>query len=107
MKIVMQLLSILMLILVLASCKKKPTACFTTDLKTTGVNMPIKCDASCSKNAIKYFWLGDGVRTPDTNDPAISTVTYNQAGTFTIKLEVTNGKHDYQQDIVSQTVKIY
>lgn len=96
-----------MMVSIFASCKKKPTACFTTDVKTTAVNYPIKCDASCSKNVNNYYWLGEGMRSPDSNDPAITTVSYNQPGTYTIKLEVTNGRNDYQQDIVSQTVKIY
>lgn len=107
MKILKHILFAVTLISIFAGCKKKPTACFTTDVKTTAVNYPIKCDASCSKNAEKYYWLGEGTRTPDSNDPAITNVSYPLPGTYTIKLEVTNGRNDYQQDIVSQTVKIY
>lgn len=107
MKILKQTIFALMIVSIFASCKKAPTACFTTDVKTTAVNYPIRCDASCSKKAEKYYWLGEGTRTPDSNDPAITTVTYPQPGTYTIKLQVTNGRNDFQQDMVSQTVKIY
>lgn len=107
MNLLKQICFVLAIVTVFASCKKKPTACFTTDVKTTAVNYPIKCDASCSKNVKKYYWLGAGNRIPDSADPAIITVTYNQPGTYTIKLEVTNGRNDYQQDMISQIVKIY
>lgn len=102
-----RILLVLTIVSIFASCKKKPTACFTIDVKTTAVNYPIKCDASCSKNVNNYYWLGEGIRKADSNDPAITTVSYNQPGTYTIKLEVTNGRNNYQQDMVSQTVKIY
>lgn len=97
-----------MIVSIFASCKKAPTACFTIDVKSpVPRNTPIRCDASCSKKAEKYYWLGEGTRTPDSNDPAITTVSYPLPGTYTIKLEVTNGRNDFQQDMVSQTVKIY
>lgn len=86
------------------SCKKEPTACFATDKSTAAVNSPIVCDASCSKEAGKYMWFAvTGGSLSGNASSSTETYTFSSPGTYTIKLEVTNGK---KSNIITHDVTI-
>ena len=99
-----KILFTLTIVSIFAGCKKAPTACFTTDKTTAAINTPIKCDASCSKNAKLYVWLGHGTKVGITGNSSIVTYSYNLAGTYIIRLEVTNGG---KESVMSRYVNIY
>ncbi|WP_156126441.1 PKD domain-containing protein [Hymenobacter sp. DG25B] len=72
-------------LLLLASCSKKPDACFTIEkgIPSSKINDDVQVNAACSTDADSYLWeWGDGAS--DTGSTAKHK--YNAAGTFTIKL---------------------
>ncbi|MCA8832823.1 PKD domain-containing protein [Hymenobacter pini] len=73
----------------LASCGKKPEACFTIEkgIPSSKVNETVELNAGCSTEATSFVWeWGDG-----SSDTGIKTNhKYNAAGTFTIKLTAKN-----------------
>lgn len=70
-----------LIVLVMISCAKEPTACFTApDTSTTGAT--VSFDAGCSMDAHHIEWdFGDGGTATGTT----TTHIYNTAGSYTIK----------------------
>lgn len=89
---------------IFGACQKPPTSCFVTDKTIATVNSPIECDASCSQNAKKYYWLCKGTKTFNDDASPKETFTFNIPGTYTIKLQAINRGKD---DMISHIVTIY
>lgn len=89
------------LLLLLASCSKKPVACFTVDKNTpTKANEEIQFNPNCSTDADSYSWAyGDGVT--GTGSPVKHK--YPNPGTFTVTL---TAKNSSKEAMTSQTVTI-
>lgn len=104
MKIVKQILSVLVIMVLFSGCKKPPTACFTVDKTSAAINTPIVCDGRCSKDAKIYNWLGTGIKIPGNELNSVDTIYFNMPGTYAIKLEVINSG---KTDITSVNVNIY
>ena len=90
-----------MALLLLASCSKKPNACFTVDKNTsTKVDEEIQFNPNCSTDADSYSWAyGDGAT--DTGSPVKHK--YKSPGTFTVTL---TAKNSSKEATTSQTVTI-
>lgn len=86
----------LVAILALASCMKKPMACF--DMPATGtVAQSVTFNSACSMDASKYEWnFGDGSA---VSTEATTTHTYSTAGTYTVKLMVMDKKGKNMNEI--------
>lgn len=81
------------LIAIFTACKKEPLACFSTNMAETTVGTPVTADGSCSDKAEKYMWFAvTGGSISGNGSSATETYTFSAPGTYTIKLEVTNGK---------------
>jgi PKD repeat protein len=76
--------------LILASCSRKPSACFVLNENKASakVNEEVKYDASCTANGKSYTWdFGNGL-----SEIGVSVKTkYTSPGTYTVKLTVKNG----------------
>jgi PKD repeat protein len=87
----------------LASCAKKPEACFITDKGNTDtkVNEVIHFDAACSSdNVDEYSWtFGDG---GTAMGPQVMH-KYEREGTYNVVLTVKNGSKDA---VMTQTLLI-
>ena len=104
MRILKYSLYLLIMASVFTACKKNPTACFVIDKADVAVGSPINCDASCSKHAKEYIWLGTGDKVPNNESASKETFKFDAPGTYFIKLQVTNGGKD---DIISHRVTVY
>ena len=107
MKTLKQIVFALSLVMLFAGCRK-PKACFTIDKASVPVNTPITCDGSCSKHAIRFYWLGAGIKHLSSQTQKVNTMMYTEPGTYSIKLEVTSGGlFEYKTDYTSKLVKVY
>ena len=80
-------------VLLLASCAKKPNACFTIEKgqPSTKLNDEVQVNAACSTDADSYVWeFGDGSSTTG----ATAKHKYNAVGNFTIKLTAKNSSKE-------------
>ncbi len=101
MKVFKFLFLVVIFAMTITGCSVEPEACLTVDKATALVDEPINCDASCSVNGETYHWMAidgdvDYTLTSDTsNDYASPTATYtfHEPGTFTIKVDVLNGRN--------------
>lgn len=85
--------------IVLSSCQKEPTACFTTSSTQVNVNQNIDFTA-CATDADGYEWdFGDGT-TSTEKSPSHS---YGATGAYAVKLKV-KSKSGKKIDYYSQTV---
>lgn len=94
--------SVLYIVLIsLTGCMKKPMAC--CEVPATGSKgQSITFNSTCSMNAEKFEWdFGDGAKSAN----ATATHIYTAAGTFTVKLTVTDMNGE-KPDEVSQSIKI-
>lgn len=88
--------------LLLASCSKKPDACFTIEKgqPSSKLNDEVEVNAACSTDADEYVWeFGDGFSTTG----AKAKHKYNAVGRFTIKL---TAKNDSKEATTSREVTI-
>ena len=88
--------------LALASCSKKPDACFTIEKgqPSSKANEEVEVNAACSTDAKEYVWdFGDGFSTTG----AKAKHKYNVAGQFSIKL---TAKNDSKESTTSKQVTI-
>lgn len=107
MKTLKQIIFALSVVTLFTSCRK-PKACFTIDKTSVPVNYPITCDGTCSKHAIRFYWLGPGIKHLNSQTQKINTISYTEPGTYSIKLEVTSGGlFEYNTDYTSRLVKVY
>lgn len=87
-------LFLLLLIVSIHSCTKRPYACFRTipEEDSLKVNVPITFIASCSSNGDDFFW--EFYDNPDSSEFGYSTVrTFHTAGQVEVFLLVAgNGK---------------
>ena len=82
-----------------------PMACFTADPLTCDEGCVVTFEASCSQNAQTFSWDFDGDGTVDTTLSTSSIeYTYNQAGTYNVKLEIMNQEGDRSDTI--RTIQI-
>lgn len=73
-------------ILGLASCMKKPMACVDSATKSGTVGQSISFDASCSMDAKHFEWeFGDGATASGSS--ALVTHAYNSIGTYTARVK--------------------
>ncbi|HLD07472.1 MAG TPA: PKD domain-containing protein, partial [Candidatus Peribacterales bacterium] len=70
-----------------------------------GVPMGVRFDASCSTGSIqKYLWtFGDGATSEQVT--GIQDHVFERAGIFTVLLEITDGKGNFDQETVTITVQ--
>ncbi|ALW86873.1 hypothetical protein AUC43_18395 [Hymenobacter sedentarius] len=79
--------------LALASCSKKPDACFTIEKgqPSSKLNDEVEVNAACSTDADDYVWdFGDGASTTG----AKAKHKYNAVGQFTVKLTAKNSSKE-------------
>jgi len=80
-------------------------ACIFPSRTTGGVPMGVRFDASCSTGSIqKYLWtFGDGATSEQVT--GIQDHVFERAGIFTVLLEITDGKGNFDQETVTITVQ--
>lgn len=85
--------SVAAVVLLLASCSKKPDACFTIEKgqPSSKLSDEVQVNAACSTDADSYVWdFGDGFSTTG----ATAKHKYNAVGSFTIKLTAKNSSRE-------------
>ncbi len=88
-------------IIALTSCQKEPMACFEMP-STATVGQAVSFNGACSMDAHHYEWnFGDGGTSMEANP----THTYNNAGTYTVKL-MTMSKNSKKMDETSKTITV-
>lgn len=86
----------------LASCMKKPMACFEASPTTINAGQSVSFTSTCSMDAHHYEWeFGDGGTSMDANP----SHTYSTAGSYTVKLK-TMSKNSKKMDETSKTITV-
>jgi PKD repeat protein len=96
------LISIIVIFLFCASCKKAPTACFSVNNGGQAVlNEDVDFDASCSLDAESYTWdFDDGT----TGSGKTVKHKFTTSGYFSVRLVAHNGN---KTDPVSRMVAVF
>jgi PKD repeat protein len=86
--------------IVITSCTKKPSACFSADKSEASTNENINFNSSCSENAESYAWnFGDG----SNGEGSSVSHKYTIPGDYTVTLTA-KGKKDEAQ--IAKAIKI-
>jgi hypothetical protein len=89
-KVISTLLSCMLLLAVLSSCKNAPTPCFivVTPADSIRVGHLVTFDASCSSDVSSYYWdFGNG---QTSSSAPTAQATYDSVTSYTVTLVGTN-----------------